>query len=570
MSEVRRGIEKEPTGITGLDEITLGGLPQGRPTLIAGSAGSGKTMFGMQFLVHGALECGEPGVFMSFEEDPEELVSNFHSLGIDLRALEQEGKISLDHVVVQRAEFEETGEYDLEGLFIRLGYAIDTIGAKRLVLDTIETLFGGLPDQAILRAELHRLFQWLRDRKITAIITAESGAESITRQGLEEYVSDCVIVLSQRLADDIATRRLRVLKYRGSAHGSNEYPFLIDERGISVLPITSLALEQQASEERVSSGIPALDQMFSGGGYYRASSILVSGMAGTGKSSVGAEFVNAACGRGERALYVSFEESQSQIERNMRSIGLDLKKWADEGLLEFYSSRATFLGLEMHLVTLYDLVRRFDPQVIVVDPMTSLMSIGSSHEVQGMLTRLIDFLKTRGVTSLFTSLVQGGASMDRTEESVSSLMDSWLLVRNVEYNGERNRTLYVLKSRGMAHSNQVREFILTDNGIRLEEAYVGPGGVLTGSARVMQEKRDEAERVLREQEIVALQRRIERKRESLDAHVRELQTQFEAEEDEVGRAVEQLQLQEKTFEADVEVMRARRTAAGSVTDDPGA
>jgi circadian clock protein KaiC len=570
MYDDRQAIEKEPTGIEGLDAITLGGLPKGRPTLIAGAAGSGKTMFGMQFLVHGALEFDEPGVFMAFEEKTDELVANFRSLGIDLEELMEQGKLSLDHVRVERHEFEDTGEYDLEGLFIRLNYAIDSIGAKRVVLDTIETLFGGLPNPAILRAELHRLFGWLRDKGVTAVITGESGDAAITRQGLEEYVSDCVIVLSHRVTEDISTRRLRVVKYRGSAHGTNEYPFLIDESGISVLPITALTLDQEASEERVSSGIPGLDAMVEGGGLYRGTSILVSGTAGTGKSSMGAAFVNAACSRGERALYISFEESEQQLRRNMRSIGMDLGRWVDEGLLTFQSTRSTVFGLEMHLVTIYNLVKECDPSVIVIDPMSSLLSIGTKGEIQATLTRLIDFLKSRGVTAMFTSLVSGSEYLDRTEESVSSLMDTWLLLRNSEYNGERNRTLYLLKSRGMAHSNQVREFLLTDDGIRLEDVYVGQGTVYTGSARAAEEAKEDAERALLMQEIDARQRELGRERALLDARVTELRAEFEARSDETERIIAGLKLKENAYERERESMRLRRQALGSADVGVGA
>lgn len=570
MSDQHTGLEKAPTGIAGLDEITYGGLPKGRPTLIAGSAGSGKTMFGMQFLVSGATRYGEPGVFVAFEEDEPELVQNFQSLGIDLRELAERGLLSLDHVRVQRSEFEETGEYDLDGLFIRLGYAIDQIGAKRVVLDTIETLFGGLPNPAILRAELHRLFEWLRNKGVTAIVTGESGSDSvITRQGLEEYVSDCVIVLNQRVVEDISTRRVRVVKYRGSAHGTNEYPFLIDERGISVLPITSLEMTYGVSDERVSSGIPALDEMIEGGGFFRGSSILVSGTAGTGKSSVAAHFVSAACSRGEKALYISFEESAPQHVRNMASIGLDLNKWVDAGLLRYEATRSTLYGLEMHLVNIHNILEEFQPDVVVIDPMTSLQLVGTQREIQSTLARLVDLLKSRGITGLFVSLISGGDAMDRTEESVSSLMDSWLLLRNVEYAGERNRTLYLLKSRGMAHSNQVREFVLTDEGVKLERAYVGPGGVFTGSARVAQEAADEAERTLRQQEIEARQRDIARKREALEARVLELRAEYDADEAEATRVIEELKLRDTSLATERASMQRRRTSTSTSDVETG-
>src|SRR5215210_4585147 len=479
------GIRKAPTGIPGLDDITEGGFPAGRPTLICGGAGCGKTLMAMEFLVRGATELGEPGVFMSFEEGVQELTENVRSLGFDLDELMEQEKLVVDYVRIERSEIEETGDYDLEGLFIRLGFAIDSIGAKRVVLDTLEVLFGGLQNEAIIRSELRRLFRWLKDKGVTAVITGERGEGALTRHGLEEYVSDCVILLDHRLNDQLATRRLRVVKYRGSVHGTNEYPFLIDERGIEVLPVTSLGLTHEASTERVPTGVPGLDEMLSGQGYYRGSSVLVSGKAGTGKTSLGAHFVNAACARGERCAYFAFEESRSQVVRNMRSIGIDLQPWVDQGLLLFHASRPTLHGLERHLVTMYKVIRDFRPHVVVIDPITNFLSVGGEEEVKSMLMRLIDFLKQNEITAVFTSLTHL-EQMEQTEVGVSSLMDTWLLVRQNEVSGERNRTLYVLKARGMAHSNQLREVLVTDEGIRLVDAYLGSEGALTGSARLAQ------------------------------------------------------------------------------------
>jgi circadian clock protein KaiC len=473
-SPVPEGIRKAPTGIAGLDEITGGGLPAGRPTLVCGSAGCGKTLLAMEFLVRGASAYDEPGVLMSFEESAEELAQNVRSLGFDLEDLIRREKLVVDYVHVERSEIEETGEYDLEGLFLRLGYAIDSIGAKRVVLDTLEALFGGLSNEGLLRAELRRLFRWLKDKGVTAVITGERGGGALTRHGLEEYISDCVILLDHRVTEQLATRRLRIVKYRGSLHGTNEYPFLIDERGIEVLPITSLGLAHEASTERVSSGVPQLDGMLGGQGYYRGSTVLVSGTAGTGKTSLAAHFVDAACRRGERCVYFAFEESPAQVIRNMRSVGIDLEPWMRQGLLEFHASRPTLHGLERHLVTMYRVIRTVQPQVIVVDPVTNLVSVGSAEEVGSMLVRLLDSVKAQKITALFTSLTQGEAGLEQTDVGVSSLMDTWLLLRDVEANGERNRILYVLKSRGMAHSNQLREVQFTPQGVQLVEAVAAP------------------------------------------------------------------------------------------------
>jgi circadian clock protein KaiC len=503
------GIEKCPTGIRGLDEITAGGLPRGRPTLVCGGAGSGKTLLAMEFIVRGIRDYGEPGIFVAFEETEEELSQNVRSLGFDLDALVRRKQLAMDYIRIERSEIEETGEYNLEGLFIRLGAMIDRIGAKRIAIDTIEVLFAGLLNEAIVRAELRRLLRWLKDKGVTAVITGEQGERTLTRHGLEEYVSDCVIFLDHRLINQIATRRLRIVKYRGSAHGTNEYPTMIDQRGLSVLPISSLGLDYGAGTQRISSGVGRLDAMLGGRGYYRGSSVLVSGTAGSGKTSLAAAFIDAACRRGQRCLYVALEEAPAQIIRNMASIHFSLGRWVDKGLLRFHGVRSTLYGLEQHLVTLHSLVNEFHPSAVVVDPLTNLMIVGESAEVKSMLTRMIDYLKNLGITAFFTSLTEGGGPAEQTEVGVSSLMDTWLLLRNVEAGAERNRLLFILKSRGMAHSNQVREFLLSDEGIRLKDVYSGPGAVLTGSARIAQEARDRAQAVSDRQSAARRRRDLE-------------------------------------------------------------
>jgi len=537
----RPQLPKAPTGIQGLDEITGGGLPKGRPTLVCGGAGCGKTLLAMEFLVRGATQFNEPGVFMAFEEAAKDLAQNVASLGFDLKDLVARKKIVLDFVYIERSEIEESGEYDLEGLFIRLGHAIDSIGAKRVVLDTIESLFGGLPNPLILRAELRRLFRWLKDKGVTAIITGERGEGTLTRQGLEEYVSDCVIVLDHRVSEQTSSRRLRVVKYRGSTHGTNEYPFVIDEDGISVLPVTSLVLQHIASSERVSTGIPRLDAMLGGKGYYRGSSVLVSGTAGTGKSSFAAHFAEAACRRGERVLYFSFEESPSQIMRNMRSIGIKLQPWVKKGLLQFHANRPSFAGLETHLTLKHKVINDFKPQVVILDPLNSFVIGDNQIEVKAMLIRLVDFLKTKQITGLFTSLTSSGGTIEQTDVAISSLIDTWLLLRGIEIGGERNRGLSLLKSRGMAHSNQIREFLLTDHGVELCDVYVGPGGVLTGAARLAQEANEQAGKLTRQQEVERRQLELERKRKVLEAQIGALRTEFEAQKTEILKIISQEQ-----------------------------
>ena len=556
-----RSLPKAPVGIQGLDEITGGGLPRGRPTLICGSSGCGKTLLAIEFLVRGATQFGEPGVFMAFEETAHELTQNVRSLGFDLDDLVARKKIALDFVRVERSEIEETGEYDLEGLFVRLNHAIESIGAKRVVLDTIETLFSGLSDELILRAELRRLFRWLKDKGVTAIITGERGEGALTRQGLEEYVSDCVILLDHRVIDQVSTRRLRIVKYRGSAHGTNEYPFLIDENGIGLLPITSMGLQHEVSAERVPTGITRLDEMLGGKGYYRGSTVLISGTAGSGKSSLASHFVNAACERGERCLYIAFEESPQQIVRNMSSIGLDLERWVRKGLLRFHAARSTVYGLEMHLVSCHKLILEFKPGVVVLDPIGTLTMAGTTSDTTSMLTRLMDFLKSKQITAVWTSLTSGNEK-EKTDVAISSLVDTWLLLRDIELGGERNRAIYVLKSRGMAHSNQIREFLLTDNGIELADVYLGPEGVLTGTARKSQESKETAQALARELDIQAKRRKLARKRQVLEARIAAMRSDFDAEQEEMNQVIGEDQDREEVIRQDRQRMAVSRQANG--------
>lgn len=530
-------MHKTLTGIHGLDEITGGGLPAGRPTLICGAPGAGKTLMSIEFIVRGAVEFGEPGVIMAFEEQAEDLEANVASLGFDLKKLQHDGLIVIDHVHVDRTEIQETGEYDLEGLFIRLGHAIDKVGAKRVMLDTIENLFLGLTNEGVLRAELRRLFDWLKDRGVTAVITGEKGESSFTRQGLEEYVSDCVIFLDMRIEKQISTRLLRIVKYRGTLHGTNEYPFLIDEDGISVLPVTSLKLDSIAHIERISTGIPTLDTMLGGKGFFRGSSILVSGTAGTGKTSIAACFAYAACRRKERCLYLAFEEAPLQILRNMKSIGMDLGKYVDLGLLKIHSSRPTTYGLEMHLVAIHKLIRQFKPKVVILDPITNLITVGSMAEVKSILIRLIDFLQAEGITVMFTALVFSNNDIAlQSDEGVSSLVDAWISVRDIENSGERNRGIYIMKSRGMRHSNQVREFVIDDDGISLMDVYLSGDGVLIGSAREAQRLREVTVNELRTHAVSQKDKEIERKRNVLEAKILALKEEFNSIQDEINRS----------------------------------
>jgi circadian clock protein KaiC len=558
--ERAQSLAKARTGISGLDEVTFGGLPAGRPTLICGGPGCGKTLLATTFLVNGAVMFNEPGVFVSFEETSDDLIKNVASLGYDLGALLAEKKIAIDFVRVERSEIEETGEYDLEGLFVRLDYAIKSVGAKRVVLDTLEMLFAGLGDTQILRAEIRRLFAWLKQRNVTAIITAEQGEGKLTRYGIEEYVSDCVFLLDNRVSDQITTRRLRVVKYRGSAHGTNEYPFLIDAQGVSVLPVTSAGLAHAASNEVISTGIPGLNQMLGAGGFYIGTSILVSGTAGTGKTSLAAHFVEAVCSRGERCLYFAFEESPAQIVRNMRSIGLDLQPRIDSGLLRFEAARPSLFGLEMHLARMYREIEEFAPAATVLDPISALR--GATGDVHSMLLRVIDLLKSRGITAFLTNLLSVDG-MDKSDAGMSSLMDTWLSLVQLESNGERNRGIYVLKSRGMNHSNQIREYQLTSQGVNLVDAYLGSSGVLTGSARIAQEMVDAASTVRRAQDNERKQRDIQRKRAALERQIAELRAELESEEEEARKSLQHDEELEKRLQAEKRAMAVQRGGKAS-------
>ncbi|GAC1678026.1 MAG: circadian clock protein KaiC [Candidatus Acidiferrum sp.] len=549
---------KSPTGIRGLDEITGGGLPKGRTTIVCGGPGCGKPMLGIEFLVRGAMEVDEPGVLMAFEETPEDIATNVASLGFDIQDLASKKKLFLDYIPVEPSDIAETGEYDLEGLFLRLQDAVDTIGAKRVMFDTVEALFTGFSNQATLRSEFRRLFRWLKDRELTAIVTAERGDGSLTRQGLEEYVSDCVILLDHRIKDQISARRMRIVKYRGTKHGADEYPFLINDQGMSILPLTSLQLQHQVSNERVSTGVPDLDEMLEGEGYFRGSSILLSGTAGSGKTTLAASFADAACRRGERCLFIDFEESSNQVARNMKSVGLDLEQWSKKGLLFHEAWRPTQSGIEMHLLRIHNLIDQIKPQCVIVDPITNLGN-SEDKEVYSMLLRLLDFLKNAGITAVFVSLTGGGDTLEKTTVGISSLTDTWILLRDVELNGERNRCLYVLKSRGMAHSNQLREFTMTDNGIRLIPAYIGSGGVVTGSSRVALEAKERSEALLRQQEIQRKRQQLDQRGLALQSQIAMLQREFAALEQETELVGREEQERENQLNRDRKDMAKSRT-----------
>jgi circadian clock protein KaiC len=547
-------LEKSLTGISGFDEITKGGVPQGRPTIVCGGAGCGKTMFALEFLVRGAMQYDEPGVLMTFEETTEEMTKNVASLGFDLKELEGRKKLFMDYVRVEPTEIQETGEYDLEGLFVRLQHAVDSVGAKRVVLDTLEAVFSGFGNSGLLRAEIRRLFRWLKDRGLTTVVTAEKGDGSLTRYGLEEYVSDCVVFLDHRVNDQMSTRRMRVIKYRGSSHGADEYPFLIDEKGLSVLPATAMKLNHAVSNERVSSGIPDLDAMLEGKGYYRGSSILVSGTAGSGKSSTAAHFAERTCREGKRCLYVAFEESQAQAVRNMGSIGIDLETPIKKGLLRFEAWRPTQNGLEMHLLRIHKLVEEHRPDAVIIDPVTNL-TVGTVNEMHSALMRLIDFLKNRGITTLLVSLTAGeDKELEQTEVGISSLIDTWIFLRDVELNGERNRCLYVLKSRGMAHSNQVREFVMSKEGVHLLPVYVGTGIVLTGSARLSQEARERAEEQSRREDREQKRKELGRRRAAVEGQIELLRAQLLEEEERFTQLTREEEGRKKQAEEDAEAM----------------
>lgn len=554
-------LQKSRTGINGFDNITGGGLPKGRPTLICGGPGCGKTLFASEFLVRGATLFNEPGVFVSFEETESELIANVKSLGFDLAKLQRQGKVILEHVFLERSEITETGAYDLEALFARLGHAIDSIGAKRVALDTIEVLFASLGDTGILRSEIRRLFRFLKDKGVTVVITAERGEGSLTRYGIEEYVSDCVISLDHRVHEQLTTRRLRLVKYRGSAHGTDEYPFLIRSNGFSVMPVTTMGLHTYASNLRLSSGIPQLDEMLEGKGYFSGSTVMVTGPSGSGKSTFASHFLESVCERGKRCLYFSFEESPQQIMRNMKSIGIDLATWEAKGLLKFDATRPSYHGLELHLAQSINLIEEFKPSAVAIDPLTDLTTIGSANEVRLMLARLIDYLKNKGITAVLTG-VQNDFDMSSNDQSkISSLVDTWISLNWVHSAGERNRSISIIKSRGMNHSNQIREFLLTKEGSRFVDVYLGSAGVLTGSMRVSQEAKDLAEAQARSQEVAHLTAKLDAKRKFYRAQSTALDAELKATEAELQTALSQSKLKEERARldrADMELSRKKK------------
>jgi circadian clock protein KaiC len=561
-SHSTRSLPKALTGIAGLDEVSFGGLPRGRTTIVCGGPGCGKTMLGLEFVVRGAMEFDEPGVILAFEETVAEMTRNVASLGFDLDDLVRRKKLFMEFVHIEPREIQETGEYDLEGLFIRLQHAVKSVGAKRVMLDTLEALFSGFSNEGILRAEIRRLFRWLKERNLTTVVTAEKGAGTLTRHGLEEYVSDCVILLDHRINEQVSTRRMRIVKYRGTKHGADEYPFLIDEDGISVLPITSIELNHDVSSQRVSSGVADLDAMLGGKGFYRGTSVMISGTAGSGKTTLASTFAEASARRGERCLYIGLEESNLQVARNMRSVGVDLETWVRKGVLVHEAWRPTQYGMEMHLLRIHKLIARVKPRTLVIDPVSNLINNTTQREVQSMLTRLIDFLKDQGITFLFTSLTHGGAAREASDEGVSSLIDTWILLRDVELNGERNRVLHVLKSRGMAHSNQLREFVMSSSGIHLLPPYVGPAGVLTGTSRLSQEALENAEARIRQQDIDRKRGEIERKRRALEAQIDILTTEFSSEEKGLEKDLQEFQHAQAQVQSNRVQMARSRGADG--------
>ena len=555
-------LEKCPTGITGFDELSEGGLPRARPTLLAGQAGAGKTLFAMGFVLNGIVRYQEPGVFVSFEESPGDLAINIASLGFDLAQLQTENRLRILHIHLDPHELIEAGEFDLDGIFLRLGAAIDAIGARRIALDAVENLFSSFIDLRILRGEFHRLMNWLKDKDITAVVTTERGKESITRHGLEEYIPDCVVTLDNRVDDQIATRRLRIVKYRGSAHGNDECPFIVNRNGLAVIPITSAGLAYTVSSERVSTGIPSLVAMLVGG-VFRGSSILVTGTAGTGKSSIAAHLVDAACRRGERCLYVALEESPDQVERNMTSIGFDLAQWRRAELLRFHASRPTSSGLETHLATVAALVDEFQPKFVVIDPVSAFTTSSNEEPVKLMLIRMVDLFKSRGITSLFNALTAGNMLAESTAIGISSVMDVWFLLRNLELAGERTRGLYISKARGTAHSNQIREFLLTDKGVNLVDVLLDEDGqLLTGSARQMHQRQKEVDAETRKAGAERRRAALESRRHVVDVKIAAMRAEFDEELRVLEAELNQEDADSRAAEQNVADMATKRSGTG--------
>lgn len=551
-------LAKCPTGIEGLDTITNGGLPRNRLTLICGGAGSGKTSLGVEFLVQGIIKYNEPGLLITFEEKPQEIIENAASIGFDLEDLINKKKLFIEYIEVQEEEIAQSGDYTLEGLFIRFEQIVTSIAIKRVSLDTLDSIFATLGNTLILRAEIYRLFSWLKQKNITSLVTAEAGINTLSRNGLEEYISDCVISLRTNIVSEVLTRLLRIVKYRGSKHGTNEYPFLITDSGINLFPITSNYLNNIVSTEFVSTGVKELDEMMDNKGYYQGSTVLITGTAGTGKTSLASIFSNSICQKGERCIYFTFEEMINQILRNMSSINLNLQQWIDKDLLKFYAYRSSIYGLETHLLTIQNLIKQFKPQAVIIDPINNFELIGTELEIKSMMTRLIDFLKAQQITALFTSLTTAINPKEHAEVGISSLIDSWLVLQNLEYAGERTRGITIVKSRGIAHSNQIREFIITSNGVKLEKIYVGPNGILTGSARLDQEEQENLQFLLQEKETLRRKKLLEHKKATLEAKIMALKSEFDADTEEIESLIMKEEIQNKGILETRSTMAQRR------------
>lgn len=551
-------LAKCPTGIEGLDTITNGGLPRNRLTLICGSAGSGKTSLGVEFLVQGIIKYNEPGLLITFEEKPQEIIENAASIGFDLEDLINKKKLFIEYIQLQEEEIAQSGDYTLEALLIRFEQIVTSIAIKRVSLDTLDSIFAILGNTPILRAEIYRLFSWLKQKNITSLVTSEAGINTLSRNGLEEYISDCVISLRTNIVSEVLTRLLRIVKYRGSKHGTNEYPFLITDSGINLFPITSNYLNNIVSTEFVSTGVKELDEMMDNKGYYQGSTVLITGTAGTGKTSLASIFSNSICQTGERCIYFTFEEMINQILRNMSSINLNLQQWIDKDLLKFYAYRSSIYGLETHLLTIQNLIKQFKPQAVIIDPINNFELIGTELEIKSMMTRLIDFLKAQQITALFTSLTTVINPKEHAEVGISSLIDSWLVLQNLEYAGERTRGITIVKSRGIAHSNQIREFIITSNGVKLEKIYVGPNGILTGSARLDQEEQENLQFLLQEKETLRRKKLLEHKKATLEAKIMALKSEFDADTEEIESLIMKEEIQNKGILETRSTMAQRR------------
>ena len=531
------------TGVKGLDDVLGGGIPQGHAMLLVGKPGTGKSILSMEYLLHGIELHKENGVYISFEESEKQIISNAASFGWKFEEMVKKNKLAISYIDMQPEQMRTVGDYDLSALILRVKGAIKKVNARRVVIDGINNLLSTFDDERIIRSDLLRLIREIKEVNATIFITGERGHDSWSKMGFEEYLADGLMHLDNRTDGNYQTREIQVVKCRGINHYTGKSPFIINSEGMSIRPLITADFDYKVLKSRVSTGIADIDNMLGGKGLYRGSTVYITGPSGAGKTSISSSFANGACSRGERALFLAFEESSDQIIRNMKSIGLSLDKWVNEKLLYFYTARATTNSLEGHLDNIMTMVREVEPTCVVLDPISAFRPIANENETKLMLIRLNDYLRARKITTVFTALSSDGEYSEHADVQLSSIADTWIVVRIMDYKGERNNVMQLMKSRGMSHSRQMKEMYFTGNGLKLQNVYQGPEGVLTGAARIGQEKYEKLKEARNVIEIDKNRKKIERKKSLLEASIEALKHEYEEELEALHAAIEEAEEQ---------------------------